>query len=862
MRKYLSPNEGSFTSYDPKETTILERKTLLLALLADRSIPRFICAPKWYGKSLLAYQYAHCMFTSAEVLWVDSCDPRFIRDLDDGSFDVSAHLDSSIKLIVFDDLPLLNSLRLASILSIIKHLCDSQLEVIITTSFRVSAESYEDNKMIVNAIDMLLTEEEVHVLGGLGSDCSSIDSRIASWGFGGQEKRRQLSQEIISAPIRDRLDALSRLMIVIGQGTIGELSHIDFDLMSIDLANLRRDYPHCGIDSTLFSFKSLDLNVMERFDVLHHHLTEFLSYTSSHTVVTFLDSLLTLLRTHHEWELMSLIALYLCKGEQQGNAVTSLVPELLFEGMPCLALSLIENLDADKRSDNTVVLLELAACSMLHDEDRCRSLLQENGVRLSSIEAAYATILVINANGTLNKKDCETFQNYCEQAGIGLNHDCSNGVEARLLDTHMDPRELVCLLVSASINSQSEGLKIFNKVLTSGCSLRLTLRLLFTFLWCVSKVDESSSWRNEHKSSRSYTDAIRSFCASARNMLTRVGMMLSPNCYETAISHYLSKDAFCGESHYVSENLLKRYRETEAILADQLAQYRNYRYASRRNSATQVICDCVDLTREAKSDEIQDKNKLSVAPLSISVFGGFELKAGEMAIPSEKKLRTHAKALLTLLLVHRNRELPREWLEKSIWHLSYPEHARQSFYNVWSYTRRMFQEHGIDPAFMNLAHGIATFDTQNISSDLIDLDNLMQRSDIETCSPQDVLPLITTTVQIYRGELLPGSDIPQIVSYRTRYHNKVIALLYEGAKRLCGMGKLVVAQKVASKAFSFDKTREDTCLLLMKLLCESGQRSGAITTFLTHRQCLVEEFGIDPSKRLNKLYEEILEEVS
>lgn len=860
MKSYLSFCENPRSALNSNELPILKRKSLLLAMLADRSIPRFICAPKWYGKSLLAYQYAQ-LFSSTEVLWVDSCDPVFIGDLDNCAFDLSDTVADSVKLVVFDDLPFLNAIRLSYIFSVIKHLCECHLEVVITTSFRMFADSYEDDKMVVSAQDMLLSDEEVDDLSG-EYNYASIDKRIPAWALGGSAKRRQIVQTIISSPIHDRLDALSRLMLVVGQGTVSELSRLFSTLYATDLGKLRRDFPHCGLSFSLFSFKALGLDVMQRFDLLQRHLEQFVFYSERHNTSSFLGDLLIVLKDHRDWDLMSLVMLRLCERDQRTTAILDVVPTLLFEGLPCLALGLFEGIAFDERLKSEIVLLELATYSSLHDEQRCRELFDKQCEYFSSCDAAYACILLLHAEGRLDKTDRERFIAYCNDAGIGPSTNLVRDENRDLLAEYNDVRSLICSLVLTCLESFQDGLCLYKALLAAGLSLRTKMHMLAIVLWVAELI-----FHDALSSLQLNQDEIDDFCESAQRLLKRSAMMLEPNCCETAILHYLAQVMRCNLWGTLSNEMQARYKETEAIYKDQIVTYRSYRPKRRRYYG--MHADVMHAEYEEYVQPVSDQMKVDNHQvfdlhegLLIRVFGGFEMKTHGDQIPQQKNLRTHAKALLVLLLIHRNRELPREWIEKTIWHNSRPEHARQSFYNVWSYTRRTLETYGIDSSFMSLSRGVVAFDSQDIQSDLISLDTIAMQKDIASCSKNEVVPLLQSVLCLYKGKLLPGCDIPQIEIYRNSYHNKVIALLHDGAKRLRSMNEAILAERIASKAFSLDEAREDTCCTLMEIKRDLGQRSSAIMVFVAHRQRLVDKFGIDPSKRLYKLYEDILEEVS
>ena len=71
-----------------------------------------------------------------------------------------------------------------------------------------------------------------------------------------------------------------------------------------------------------------------------------------------------------------------------------------------------------------------------------------------------------------------------------------------------------------------------------------------------------------------------------------------------------------------------------------------------------------------------------------------------------------------------------------------------------------------------------------------------------------------------------------------------------------------LGMRFIQKAFLCDSTREDTCYLFMKMLKAMGQYSKAINVFIRHKNGMIDKYGVENSKRVTLLYEEILKELS
>lgn len=251
----------------------------------------------------------------------------------------------------------------------------------------------------------------------------------------------------------------------------------------------------------------------------------------------------------------------------------------------------------------------------------------------------------------------------------------------------------------------------------------------------------------------------------------------------------------------------------------------------------------------------------TVSPVRIDLFGRCEVTRDGESVLSKGELRRKAKLVIALLVVNDGKELPRTWIERIVWPESDPACVRSSFYNLWSYIRRILTPPGEEP-----------FGSRR-SRDTVSLTGLKYVSDVgevraqclllNGCTDPDICKRALGEIErLYCGPLLPGVQNDQIDAYRITYQNRVLDALVDGVRALIRVNELRLAQHYAEFAFTIDQTREDVVYQYMKAQQLLGQFAGAISTFVSCRRALVDRFGIDGSSRLEELYEEILEEVS
>ena len=251
----------------------------------------------------------------------------------------------------------------------------------------------------------------------------------------------------------------------------------------------------------------------------------------------------------------------------------------------------------------------------------------------------------------------------------------------------------------------------------------------------------------------------------------------------------------------------------------------------------------------------------TTSPVRIDLFGRCEVTRDGESVLSKGELRRKAKLVIALLVVNDGKELPRTWIERIVWPESDPACVRSSFYNLWSYIRRILTPPGEEP-----------FGSRR-SRDTVSLTGLKYVSDVgevhaqclllNGCTDPDICKRALGEIErLYCGPLLPGVQNDQIDAYRITYQNRVLDALVDGVRALIRVNELRLAQHYAEFAFTIDQTREDVVYQYMKVQQLLGQFAGAISTFVSCRRALVDRFGIDGSSRLEELYEEILEEVS
>ncbi|GEM_PF-1180368 len=204
MNTYITrnPQVGSLVSACPQKD-LLERKRLLLKLMAMRDAVRVICGPSLFGKTVLALQYAKIVFTDQSTLWVRADDLRFLRDLDSSSvtdaFSSVFKEGPACELLVFDNVPNLSFNHFRNFMQLISSLKSLGCEVIITTRhcslflsqfLPQNTETYKVSRMSscdVSCGDESCNQPKPYEL--IGAEDNKFESRLQSKQEGSKERK-------------------------------------------------------------------------------------------------------------------------------------------------------------------------------------------------------------------------------------------------------------------------------------------------------------------------------------------------------------------------------------------------------------------------------------------------------------------------------------------------------------------------------------------------------------------------------------------------------------------------------------------------------------------------------------------------
>jgi DNA-binding SARP family transcriptional activator/tetratricopeptide (TPR) repeat protein len=249
-----------------------------------------------------------------------------------------------------------------------------------------------------------------------------------------------------------------------------------------------------------------------------------------------------------------------------------------------------------------------------------------------------------------------------------------------------------------------------------------------------------------------------------------------------------------------------------------------------------------------------------VQALEVSLFGGFQLRRGDEAVPPMPSRA--ARSLLAYLAVHRGIRQPRDRLVELLWPDQPGNRGRRRLsHTLWQIQDALSELDGqlelltvspeaivIDPAVP------CRVDVERFEAGL---DQAKRRRGAQEARLRDLTDL-ESTVALYRGEFLAGHDDAWVRAEQERLHQRYL----EALGWLVGLAKahtayddaLVYARRLTNE----DPLREDAHREVMRLSVLLGRTSDAIRQFERVREVLAEEMGAQPSAETAELHQRIV----
>ena len=228
----------------------------------------------------------------------------------------------------------------------------------------------------------------------------------------------------------------------------------------------------------------------------------------------------------------------------------------------------------------------------------------------------------------------------------------------------------------------------------------------------------------------------------------------------------------------------------------------------------------------------------------IRLFGSLEAEVGGTALPP---LRSRKGGwLLALLALRGGREVPREWLQATLWPDSPDAQAAASLRQSLADLRR-----ALGPAASRLASPTTRtlrFDVGPSEVDVLAFDEALARGD---------RPSLERAVELHRAPLLEGCLEEWVAAERDPRHLAAIDALERLARWAAERGETAVAIAHLRRLVAADPFREAAHRALLEALAEEGDFPAAALAYRELRELLHRELNASPDPETVALFERL-----
>lgn len=245
----------------------------------------------------------------------------------------------------------------------------------------------------------------------------------------------------------------------------------------------------------------------------------------------------------------------------------------------------------------------------------------------------------------------------------------------------------------------------------------------------------------------------------------------------------------------------------------------------------------------------------------IHLFGKFSVECDKQALNVFQACKV--QELFSYLLLYRNRPHSRETLAGLLWGNSTTEKSRKNLRQaIWRLQTAFDTQTGGDVAGITLQveHDWVQIETsQTVWLDVAALEEafkLIEGGDIADLTSERAA-FLQATVELYRGDLLEGWYQDWCLYERELLQNKYLMILDKLMGYCLSHQEFDAGQRYGALILRYDRARERTHQLLMRLHYLAGDRTRALRQYERCVAALREELGVEPDRRTVALYEEI-----
>lgn len=827
--------------------SLLSRPAHVARLLRERHVPRFMVAPAGSGKTSLALDYAETVFSLRNVFWLDGKSPCFLRDLDNGAI---AKKMSSVSekpfLLVVDDVPILDPDRTRCFEEIIDAVIEVGGEIVVTCSPDADAFYRQTDRVLLDASDLLLTDDEFSALAPATrivlQQMPRGGRRVASFAWGAQSQRVACLEELVGevADPREQLSLMAMLLLEEGTLEGWESAPREGEPLAV---RLRERYPMLGIEDDSESFETATFKAGEVHKAFRAHFSEIGFCCEGDGLAGLVERIADRLMELGRCERACGVVQAFLPQEGRASWLARFGPELLDQGCLLPASTLFGTLSRPVCSARKELLVdqEVRAAYLAFPADASEAPPDASpSCRSTSDAIARLLVQVARFGGQWTPKAFWQIADTLKETGPS-----APGSRAAVQRANLGK---ACRILAAASNGCSAAA-------TEWLSLREHASrsvLLLTGAWVLEAAAERGMGIGED------TRALDDACVAMVGLLCEeegsapfpeavacraLGLALERGLCPVQVPPSVAQGC-----HSVELGLLdQRRRALSARVREQEGPTGQHRGRGRSSGSE-------------RHERVGSAVSRPWAPmLTVNLFGGLDVFVGSQKVPPQRFARQKTKTLLALLVLNRGHELTRDRLVELMWPDSPTSAGRRNLYCNWSALKKALSLDGGSCPYLVRQQQALSIDASMLSTDIELFDEVCHALLYEKPGYGGWASLHSQVDTVLSGDLLPSEESNLVVvRLRAQYRDRLVDALVCATNRLVDSGSVAEALWFGRAAVSRDASREDAYVALMRAQIAAGQRKPAMDTYFACRRYLADNLGINPSLETINLYNSII----
>ena len=814
------------------------RRFLVAKLFSSKHDARVLVAPTGFGKSCLAAQYASLVFSFWHVFWLDCQDLRFLRALNDNNLDqLLLARDEQPALVVFDDVPVLNTEQSLALANCVQNLLARNCEVLVCST-PVCAQSFlgQGTWNVIAQYKSLLvqsTEQEFGTLSGktaarLNGHCNTLIPRIPAIAWE-EEKGTFL---LVRGFVLDELsleDVLTGLFLfgtsslpaavvqavsVQGAGVFSGLGASSCAVAAPCVSGTAPVAPAALAAPALSSdapFVTLEQSLQRL--IPHYPYFSYNENTACYETFDCSDSLF-------EQAILPLCAETLSFMEEtDAMRFAQMFARLLLATnkveRACLAMS---------------TLLNRAQCTQLVAKHALFLLLSlSQGEHFDLVKSFVPALLSGQVQGAGLARE-----NYHKEQCLGK-EKCGG-------DELQEAESGEAKFLHAALNILTQSGMLSSERARELCSEETCVQLL-------QELQNAAQW----------------FTVNASPMLPLQG---TPE-YEQLLACIVvacwavQEKAYAPEKGNFPQSLKQGFAECFTSIANSAffnvlpdrAQNRIQHALQMLENKKGALCK----NALANQPSCINYHVVPTPSLRVNLWGAFSAQVAGRTLDARNFKRKKSIVLLAILATDAGREFNRDYLAEKLWPESSLCCARRNLYAVWSELRAVLRLDDGSCPYLIRSGASYRLDSALVECDTKQAELLCACLQDTSCTCEQWNAAFLELTVHFSGDPLSGAPDNDCLSYYgNAMKEQTSNALMSAAQVLFDRGEVTQALHFAKAVIQRAPDREDACELAMKAQIQLGQSVSALNTFFSCQRYLADQLGVDPSPSVYALYEKAL----